>query len=370
MATINDRLQSESIAHRLFLTRYELGVADKVLKVLNDADAELSARLLVALDDMPRGSFSISRLESMLGSIRQLNQQAVSSYYKSLTNELLEFSGYESGYQMSLFDSLLSDIVKSKFPLQAITEQQIYAAAMAKPFQGRLLKEWSDNLEDDRLSRIANTVRNGYLVGDTNEQIIRKVRGTRANRYKDGTLEASRRNASAIVRTAVAHTAAVARDEFADKNSDYIKGKKWLSTLDTSTTSICIIRDSKQYTMDNKPVGHKIPYGAGPGRIHWCCRSTETLVTKSWREMGIDIDEMPAGTRASMGGQVPADTNYLDWLKNQPVSRQNEVLGPTRASLMRDGGLSPEKFFTDKGKYLNIDQLRELDEESFKEAGL
>lgn len=203
-----------------------------MLKVLNDADAELSARLLVALDDMPRGSFSISRLESLLGSVRQINQQAVSSYYKSLADELMGFSGYESGYQMSLFDSLMPDVVKRKFPLQAITEQQVYAAAIAKPFQGRLLKEWADNLEDDRLNRIANTVRTGYLIGDANEQIVRKVRGTRANQYKDGAIEASRRNASAIVRTAVAHTAAVARDEFADKNSDYIKGKKWLSTLD------------------------------------------------------------------------------------------------------------------------------------------
>lgn len=341
-----------------------------MLKVLNDADAELSARLLVALDDMPAGSFSVTRLESLLGSVKRLNQQAVNSYYKSLADELLDFSGYESGYQLSLFDSLLPEVVKRKFPLQAITEQQIYAAATARPFQGRLLKEWADNLETDRLTRITNAVRNGYLVGDTNEQIVRKVRGSRANQYKDGALEVSRRNASAIVRTAVAHTAAVARDEFADKNSDYIKGKKWLSTLDTRTTVLCMVRDGKQYTMDDKPIGHKIPYGEGPGRIHFCCRSTETLITKSWREMGIDIDEMPAGTRSSMDGQVPADTTYLDWLKNQPVSRQNEVLGPNRASLMRDGGLSPEKFFTDKGKYLSIDQLKELDDKAFSEAGL
>jgi len=341
-----------------------------MLKVLNDADAELSARLLVALDDMPSGSFSVSRLESLLGSVKQLNKTAIGSYSSSLADELLSFAGYESGYQLSLFDSLMPGVVKRKFPLQSITEQQVYAAATAKPFQGRLLSEWADNLETDRLTRITNAVRTGYLVGDTNEQIVRKVRGTRANQYKDGALEVSRRNASSIVRTAVAHTAAVARDEFADKNSDYIKGKKWLSTLDARTTSICIIRDGLQYTMDNKPIGHKVPYGEGPGRIHFCCRSTETLITKSWRDMGIDIDEMSPGTRASMDGQVPADTTYLDWLKSQPVSRQNEILGPTRASLMRNGGLSPEKFFTDKGKYLSIDQLKELDEKAFSEAGL
>lgn len=370
MPTTNERLQSESIAHRLYLTRYELSVAEKMLKVLNDADAELSARLLVALDDMPKGNFTTERIASMLGSVRDLNRGLIGAWYSSLTADLLAFSEYESGYQYSLFDALLPDAVKRKYPLFSITPQQVYAAATAEPFQGRLLKDWADNLEADRITRIANAVRNGFLLGDTNEQIVRSVRGTRARGYKDGALETSRRNASAIVRTAVSHTAAVARDEFAAQNSDYIKGKKWLSTLDTRTTHTCIVRDNKRYTLDNRPVGHKIPYGAGPGRIHWCCRSTETLITKSWREMGIDIDEMPPGTRASMDGQVPSDTTYTEWLKNQPASRQDEILGPTRAKLMRDGGMSPESFYTDKGKLLTIERLRELDARAFEEAGL
>ncbi|VFS60093.1 phage minor head protein [Leminorella grimontii] len=370
MMTINEALQSEAIAHRLCLTRYELNVAGKMLRVLNDADAELSARLLIALEELPRGNFTTDRIVSMLDSVRELNREFIGTWYSSLTDELLAFSEYESGYQYSLFNALLPDAVRQKYPLFSITSQQVYAAATAEPFQGRLLKDWADNLEADRITRIANAVRNGFLLGDTNEQIVRNVRGTKARGYKDGALEASRRNASAVVRTAVSHTAAVARDEFAAQNSDYIKGKKWLSTLDTRTTEQCVIRDGKRYTMDGKPVGHRIPYGAGPGRLHWCCRSTETLITKSWREMGIDIDEMPPGTRASMDGQVPADTTYLEWLKNQSAARQDEILGPTRAKLMRDGGMAPESFYTDKGKFLTIEQLKKLDAKAFEEAGL
>ncbi|WP_275150695.1 phage minor head protein [Citrobacter koseri] len=370
MTTINEALQNEAISHRLYLARYELNVAGKMLKVLNDADAELSARLLVALEEMPRGNFTTERIISMLGSVRQLNQELVDTWHSSLTSELLAFSEYEAGYQYGLFDALFPEVVKRKYPLFSVTSQQVFAAATAEPFQGKLLKDWADNLETDRLTRLANTVRNGFLLGDTNEQIARSVRGTRVRGYKDGVLEVSRRNASAIARTAVSHTAAVARDEFAEQNSDYIKGKKWLSTLDTRTTSTCQIRDSKRYTLDNKPVGHKIPYGAGPGRIHFCCRSTETLITKSWREMGIDIDDMPSGTRSSMDGQVPTNTTYLEWLKNQPAARQDEILGPTRSKLMRNGGISPESFYTDSGKWLTLEQLRERDAQAFREAGL
>ncbi|MGC0979810.1 hypothetical protein [Pantoea agglomerans] len=98
------------------------------------------------------------------------------------------------------------------------------------------------------------------------------------------------------------------------------------------------------YSIDGKPIGHKIPYIRGPGRAHFCCRSTETLVLKSWREMGIPVDEMPPGTRASMDGQQPAETTYADWLSRQSLARQKAVLGDTRARLLQAGrgGSRPE----------------------------
>ena len=65
----------------------------------------------------------------------------------------------EASYQLSLFDSLLPSQVLSHYPLQGITADMVYAAAMAQPFQGRLLSEWAENLESDRLARIVNLLR-------------------------------------------------------------------------------------------------------------------------------------------------------------------------------------------------------------------
>ena len=59
---------------------------------------------------------------------------------------------------------------------------------------------------------------------------------------------------------------------------------------------------------------------------------------KSWRELGIDVDEMDAGTRASMDGQVrQLTTNYAQWLERQPYERQIKVLGddPRQAAARR-----------------------------------
>lgn len=370
MATVNQRLSDEAVAHTIFVIRYSTGTAKRMVTVLNQADAELSARLMVALEDLDPTSFTVRRLETLLGGVRDINQQAHQRFYHSLSDELSNFIGHEVGYQLSLFDSLLPGAVKQRWPLMTITPQQAYAAATARPFQGRLLSEWAGKLEGDRMQRISNAVSQGYLQGETTDQIYRRIRGTKARNYQDGVLQTGRSNATSVIKTAVNHMSAVARTEFAQANADIVDCKQWLSTLDNKTTPACIIRDRLRYTMENKPIGHKVPYGAGPGRIHFCCRSTETLVVKSWQDLGIDATDMPEGTRASMDGQVPADTNYRDWLQRQSYQRQVQVLGEARARLMRDGGMKPSEFFTDKGEWLTLAQLREIDGQAFSQAGM
>ncbi|KEO99469.1 hypothetical protein EH64_23210 [Escherichia coli] len=54
-------------------SRYSTGVAARMVKILNDSDAELTARLLVALDSLDPGSFTVTRLESLLASVREVN---------------------------------------------------------------------------------------------------------------------------------------------------------------------------------------------------------------------------------------------------------------------------------------------------------
>ncbi|HAV8337825.1 TPA: hypothetical protein JLC54_003782 [Escherichia coli] len=72
MQTVNERLRDESIAHAVWISRYSTGVAARMVKILNDSDAELTARLLVALDSLDPGSFTVTRLESLLASVREV----------------------------------------------------------------------------------------------------------------------------------------------------------------------------------------------------------------------------------------------------------------------------------------------------------
>ncbi len=361
MATVNEAIEDRSVGHAVSLQQYSLGVVRRIIALLNRSDAALSAALSEALERMPAESFTVERLESLLVSVRQVNAQAYARVQQELAKDLQELAGYEAQWQASLFAQQIPAPVQVRFPIASISAEQAYAAAMSRPFQGRLLRDWVATVEADRMAKVRNAVRVGYLEGKTVAQIVSSIRGTRANSYADGFLNRPRKDLEAVVRAAISHTASTAREQFVAANADIIKVERWVATLDTKTSVDCRIRDQLRYTAgDHKPIGHKVPWLQGPGRIHFNCRSTSSPVTKSWRELGIPVDEMTPGERASMDGQVPADTTYSQWLAKQSAERQEQVLGPERYELYR-AGKSLEDFYSPNGRWLTIEQLKAQD---------
>lgn len=368
MPSVNERLLDETIAHAVDLQLYGNGVVRRIIALLNRTDADIAARLadLGALE-----SFSAERLDSLLQSVWQLNARAYAAIGDELAAEMLRLVEHEAGYQLSLFQSAIPAQVVANVGLAAVQVEQVYAAALARPFQGRLLREWAQSLEADRAARIRDAVRMGFVEQETIPQIVRRVRGTKAKGYADGIISIDRRNAEAVVRTAISHTAGFVRDRFMEANADLIKADEWCATLDTRTSEQCRIRDKKRYTPgDHKPIGHSIPWRAGPGRLHWNCRSCSAPITKSWRELGIGMDELPETDRASMDGTVPAETSFGAWIKRQSAGRQDQILGATRGALLRRGGLELDRFYTDKGRYLSLPELREREAAAFGRAGV
>lgn len=369
MPTANERLQDAIISHSVDLSHYSNGVVRRIIALLNKAEGELAAQLAAAMDRLPQDSYTVQRLDAILDSLRRTNAAAYQQAGMELTKELRGLTEVEAEFQYEV----MREVVPAQISIAKVPVEQAYAAALARPWQGRLLFEWMDSLEAGKAQRIRDAVRMGYVQNETIQQIVRRVRGTRAKGFADGLIEIDRRNAEAVVRTAVSHFSGFTRDSFMEANGDIIKAQVWSSTLDGRTSEPCILRDRKQYTNDtHKPIGHSYPWGAGPGRYHWNCRSTSVPVLKSWRELGIDMegDANIASTRASMDGQVAAETSYGQWLKRQSAARQDEILGPTRGRLLRQGGLTVEKFANDKGAWLDLAALRQRHTDAFRKAGL
>jgi hypothetical protein len=369
---VNERLQHAAIDHAVDLQHYANHVVARIIATLNRADANIFADLIAALERLPIDSFTVDRLELLLGSARQLNRAAYDTVGRELTDELRDLTVYESEFQLALFQHTLPGEVVAQVGIAPIIPEQVYAAAMARPFQGVLLRGVLADLEANRAKAIRQTIANGYVSNETTDQIVRKLRGTRALKYEDGIFNRSRKDVEAVVRTSVSHTAAFTRERFYAANAKVIASVSWLSTLDSRTSPMCRIRDGLRYTQEgHRPIGHTVPWGAGPGALHWCCRSTSAPVTKSWKELtGADVEEFSPATRASMDGEVPADQTYAEWLGKQSAARQDDILGATRGALLRKGGLQMDAFYNDKGKYLSLSELRQRDAAAFAKAGV
>lgn len=363
---VNDQILDASISHQVALQYYSNSVVNRMIATINRVDADLGAELTKALERLPQDSFTVQRLDAVLADIRRLNAELYATISDDLENELKELVRYEASFQKSLYENT----IPVQISFTSINAEQVYAAALSRPFQGKLLKEWMAGLEQDKAVRIRDAIRIGYVENQTLSQIVQRVRGTRAFKYKDGILDINTRNAETIVRTAIGHMAGFARDRFHEANQDVIKAVQWVSTLDGRTTEICRARDNKLYTpVTHKPIGHSLKWLGGAGNAHFGCRSASVGVTKSWRELGFDIDEIPAGTRASMTGQVPADMSYADWLKNKDASFQDDVLGKAKGKLFRSG-MPIERFSNNLGKSYNLEQLKEREAYYFKKSGL
>ncbi|MGX2950045.1 minor capsid protein [Ursidibacter sp. B-7004-1] len=191
-------------------------------------------------------------------------------------------------------------------------------------------------------------IRQGMLDGKQTSQLISEVKELMAT---------SRRHSETLVRTAVMQVHDKAQEITRDNNLDILNGEQQISTLDLRTSDVCRVRDGKAWDLNKKPIGdHDLPYARPP--LHPNCRSTMRLITKSWRELGIDIDEIPESTRASMDGQIKQGLNYEDWLKGKTPAEQDTVLGKGKADLWRRGVITFRDMLDQSGRPLTLEQLQ------------
>ena len=222
---------------------------------------------------------------------------------------------------------------------------------------GETVDDFLTTFADREAKRVKNTIRKGFIQGQTNDDMVRQIIGTRARKYKDGILEQSRRNTQAVVRTTTQHVASSARQDVFEAND--IERYQWVSTLDRRTTQICKTLDGKEYELGNGPLPP----------IHVGCRSTTiALLPKEFEFLS------EGRTRSAELGPVEGKETYYDWLKAQGPKFQDQALGPVRGKLFRDGGLSADEFSKlqlDKNfKPLTLDEMRGLEPEAFKKAKL
>nr|WP_314541515.1 minor capsid protein [uncultured Ottowia sp.] len=348
-------LEDRAIHHAIALQRYANGVVARMLAVLNQADAELFAALLEALERLPE-SYTASRLEALLQEVRQVNQAAYDRLGRALKDELESFAATEAAFQ----HRLLLAAAPAHVSVAGVEAAQVFAAAWAQPFRvshgGAVpMAQFLAGLSHERARMVRDAVSLGWLEGESVAAIVRRIRGTRAAGYADGLMQAPRRYVESMARTAINHLSAFTQQRTYAANADLVQGWRFVATLDSRTSITCASLS-----------GRVFPIGKGPlPPRHLNCRSTTVPVLKP-----LDGLDYRPSQRASADGPVAADMTFSQWLRAQPASVQDDVLGATRGKLFRAGNLDVSAFTNNKGVVYTLDELRRRNAALFERAGL
>ena len=390
------------------LNRYSNSVARRVINAYNDIIIDATNQLRV-IDDLAAPD-KAARLRGILAQLKQSLAGWAGDATELTATELQGLAELQSEFVTDQLRKVLPagsrDAVRTveispQFAQSVVTtdptqlnvvalSDDLFAAVQGAPAtfsltaaqgatitlpNGEVLEKAFRGVAVDQAERFSQVVRNGLLTGETTPSIAKRLMGRlqrsgerlifgevatttgqlRAAGVKSivasgGELTAMADNQiMALVRTSINQVANSASQQVYEANQDITKKYRYVATLDSRTSSICAALDGREFE-----------YGKGPmPPQHFNCRSTTVPI--------IDPDILPPSTiakRASADGPVPINTSYGQWLKDQPLSVQQDVLGPGKVPYFnrlvdkygaRD---AMAKLVRDDGSELTLDQLR------------
>jgi SPP1 gp7 family putative phage head morphogenesis protein len=346
-------------AHFERLKSSEVNTFDEYL-VLLDKDI----RNLLSKNDIT--SFTRTRFEKQLQQVRSIIQAVYASYKAARDKSIVDVANYEAEFEQKALGRV---VINAQFTLPS--ENQIMAAVYSNPLtvtgisSGALLNQFFDEiLAPQTMRRIEGAIRIGFAQGQTTQQVINRIRGTAKNNFKDGLFALLKRDAEIVTRTALQHVATQSREAVWSKNSDIIKKVRFVATLDSRTSTLCRSIDGKEYPIDKGP---RPPF-------HLQCRTTVTAVLDDRFKI---LDEGATRAARDESGsvyKVPADQTYYSWLKDQPAQFQDSVIGINRGRLLRNGGLTAERFaelqLNKDFSPATLNEIRKMEPLAFEKAGI
>lgn len=360
MGTTLDLSVEIASRHAVYLEGLKTGYAkefDKFLRVMQRDILEQIRRI----DDPAK--ISAKRLNGMLRGIRETLKTGSGGYEKVWRAQIAEIGEYSAEFEARA----LGKVLKYDFTLPSPSQirNAIYSSPLSATgvHEGMLLEPFFKDVIGKTAQRVEGAIRLTSAQGGTTQDLVRKIRGTRAGKFKDGLMQVSRREAEDIARTSLHHSANVAREATWAANTDVIEQVEYLAVLDGRTSTLCRSLSGQRFDIGKGPVPP----------VHINCRSTRVAVFKD----GLDfLDKAGSQFARGEGGveHVSPDMTYYTWLKTQSAGFQDSVVGPERGKLLRNGGITSERFaelqLNKNFQPLTLDDMRKLEPLAFESAGI
>lgn len=162
----------------------------------------------------------------------------------------------------------------------------------------------------------------------------------------DTGFQLTEREAVTLARSYVQAANVGAMDAVMEANKSLLRGWRWAAKLDNRVCPRCAGLDGTFYKIDAKDTP--------PMPLHWRCRCQRQFCTNNPKDFGVPDDEVQrvirpwveretgtigrGGNRKILNAGTTKDF-YGEWFQTLSSKKQDEIVGPTRAALLRDGTL-------------------------------
>lgn len=365
-------LRDAMVRRQIALAHFERGLQQDIMSLLDDTEKDIRITLADRLAEIEGRDVALKGVNSKLAVLQRALQKIREGAFdeaRSMWSESLE---EVAKAEADFLDGSFKDVSPVTLDTVLPDAKELGGIVTSQPMQGKVLGDWVDSIESRDVERVMQAIRIGMTQGDTTDDIIRRVLGTKALDGTDGVVELTRREAASLTQTSISTVANEARQAYYEANSDIISKEAWAATLDDDTCPYCGDLDGEEFDVGEgeKPPAHfncrciRVPVidGAAVGNRPANAAYEDELD-------GLDREER-ASRVAELVGSVPTTVAYDDWLGTQTEAFQDHVLGPTRAALFRDGELPLGKFVNVSGRSYTLDELRTREPEAFRRAGL
>lgn len=329
-------LQDAILRHALELQRlsaHEEAESDAILR-------QLEAELRALLNSRTLNEATKREIEALANEARQI----IDARYATIAGTL-----DTHGLVVLVADRTVETIKLIAPTVAKLSAETLASLSKNVLIEGAPTAAWWEKQSEDTAFKFAAAVRQGVVNGETNEQIVARIAGGRA---EVGIMDIARRNARALVHSSVMAAANDARLATYRKNDRFIAGVRWLATLDGHVCIRCAALDGQAWDLDgNSLPGTTVDFQAPP--IHWNDRCVLSPIPKSEGAEGPVI-----GQRASSEGPVEASTTFQQFLERQSPAFIERVLGKQRAALFEAGKITVRDLVSGTGRELSLAELQ------------
>ena len=366
MNTTQDAILSAIAQHSAYSYRLSSGEVNKLITLFNGESNAMVSKLRDLLDELSDaervalsgGQYTTPLLKEIQGLFAMWQSTLATVLPEAFAVSATALAVHEAAFAAKI----VGESIKP-------SGEKLYKATKKIPVVGgALLDELFDKIKDDARLRVEYAIRQGITDGWTNQQIVQRIKGRKALNYQDGILQQSRSDIDRVVRTSRSHVANTAyMDTYKAVGFTHVK---FVATLDGRVSKTCASLDQSMWEIESPKI-RRPP-------LHPHCRSVLVGVDADGNLAGkrpfvMDerkVKDIPVDEKKQLIGQLDANTSFKQFFDKTDDFFQREWLGDKRYKLFKEGGYKIEKFVDPLGRQYTLDELKILDEKTFKELGL